>query len=399
VSDLLSQDEIDALLNGTVNSIDVNESKGSSSNNTNTQENEETLSTNEEDVLGEVGNISMGTSATTLSQLLGHRVSITTPKVSVLSWQELKDQYSKPYIVVRVEYTEGLLGTNLLVLNVNDVRVITNLMMGQPADQDSNEPLSELHLSALSEAMNQMVGSACTSIYSLIGKKIDISPPTANFVDFGSNDSDIYSDLYGKERIIKISFRMEVGDLIDSEIMQLMPISFGKELVKGMLDAQEALAQAAPTASPAPKVSQLPVQPQTQAQHEYIQPEQAAQNYYEQAPQMAERPHEAMHNNPVNVQPIQFQTLEDSHYSGYKENIGLIMDVPLQVTVELGRTTKYIREILEFGSGSIIELDKLAGEPVDILVNGKMVAKGEVVVIDESFGVRITDIVHPSKRL
>ena len=101
---------------------------------------------------------------------------------------------------------------------------------------------------------------------------------------------------------------------------------------------------------------------------------------------------------PVNVQPAQFSAFSGGTVGGYPaENIGLIMDVPLEVTVELGRTQKSISDILDFGPGKIIELNKIAGEPIDVLVNGKYVAKGEVVVIEESFGVRITEIVNAAK--
>ena len=175
--------------------------------------------------------------------------------------------------------------------------------------------------------------------------------------------------------------------------MQLLPIQFAKEMVEKLMDKNKLSQQVteADTMPQPPVQMQEPQAPQMQPQ--YAQP---APGFGMQMPSMGQPQQPA---SPVNVQPVQFQSFENEEFGYDSNNIGLLMDVPLQISVELGRTTKKIREILDFGQGSIIELDKLAGEPVDILVNGRIIAKGEVVVIDESFGVRITDILHPSKRL
>lgn len=404
MSDLLSQAEIDALLNGfggdsaeapqpTENKVEEQVSQ-SQEPVASVNDSDDDLSPEEIDVLGEIGNISMGASATTLSTLISQEVTITTPRVKVMTWEELAQEYPKPYIVAKVEYTQGIAGINLLIMQVDDIKVLTNLMMGEEVNMEAEE-LNELQLSAISEAMNQMIGSACTSISSMVSKKIDITPPTANYVDFSTEDKAVYTKLYEDGKIVKISFRMVVGDLIDSEIMQLLPIPFAKGLVKSILNVQSGTQESEPVRVIQPQATVQPViQPIEQPQQ--MAPPQP--NYQYNAPQVNYEP-EPVQRQPVNVQPVQFQSLEDAHYANHKENIGLIMDVPLQVTVELGRATRMIRDILEFGPGSIVELDKLAGEPVDILVNSKIIAKGEVVVIDESFGVRITDIVHPSKRL
>ncbi|MCX8130314.1 MAG: flagellar motor switch phosphatase FliY [Clostridia bacterium] len=400
MGDMLSQAEIDALLNGT--SI-------SSSDSAMTNEGED-LSTQEVDALGEIGNISMGTSATTLFTLLGHKVLITTPKVTITSWDEMAKQYGSQYVAVRVEYTHGLVGSNLLIMREADVKVITDLMMGGEGNNTSGD-LTDLHLSAISEAMNQMVGSSATSMSSMFDKRIDISPPKAFVMQFDSAQP--YIDFDTSQKLVKIAFKMEVGSLIDSEIMQLIPIKFAKDLVDNLLNVD--IESPAPEPAPPQRMASSQPQPgypqmeqhQTPAQQngyyqepQYGQPQMPPQQgyggYNEQGTMYYEQPRS---RGPVNVQPAQFQAFDDSRISIEKKNISLIMDVPLQVTVELGRTNKLIKDILEFGPGSIIELDKLAGEPVDILVNGKAIAKGEVVVIDESFGVRITDIIHPSKRL
>lgn len=390
MGDMLSQAEIDALLNG---------SSSYSASDASDDDNE--LTSQEIDALGEIGNISMGTSATTLFTLLGQKVMITTPTVSVITWEQMASEYELPFVAVKVEYTKGLLGMNLLILKDQDVKLITDLMMGGDGTNTAGE-LSDLHLSAISEAMNQMVGSSSTSMSSMFDKRIDISPPKAIAIKAASEKP--FSDLDEKQKMVKIAFKMVIGSLVDSEIMQLIPIDFAKSLVDNLLnvDVKETSSAGEPPKPQQPQQSQAPQQ-SAQPQPMYNTPPQQNMQSQQQmgyGMENANSFHEQPRSSgPINVQPAQFQSFDESRIAIEKKNIGIIMDVPLQVTVELGRTNKLIKDILEFGPGSIIELDKLAGEPVDILVNGKVIAKGEVVVIDESFGVRITDIIHPSKRL
>lgn len=382
MGDMLSQAEIDALLGG---------SSASDSSKVDVQYK---LDSQETDALGEIGNISMGTSATTLFTLLGQKVLITTPTVTVTTWKELSEQYTVPYVAVRVEYTHGLIGTNLLIMQERDVKIITDLMMGGDGTNIGGE-MTDLHLSAIGEAMNQMIGSSATSMSSMFNKKIDISPPKSFVIHFDSDQP--YQDFDGAEQVVKIAFKMVVGDLIDSEIMQLLPMNFAKSLVDNLLashEAKEVSQDKAPNSNiqnPGMANDSPSMENRMSSQTVQQVPSQVYENTYNE-------PARGVGSN-VNVQPAQFQSFEDSRMILEKKNIDIIMDVPLQVTVELGKTHKLIREVLEFGQGSIIELDKLAGDPVDILVNGKPIAKGEVVVIDESFGVRVTDIIHPSKRL
>lgn len=360
----LSQDEIDALLRGdsvaTPTAVE--------------------LSDIEKDALGEIGNISMGSAATTLSVLLGRRVSITTPRVSVVSMEQIKNQYPLPYVVVEVGYTHGILGTNVLAIREQDALIISDLMMGGDGTSPPTE-LNELYLSAVSEAMNQMMGGVATSMSTMFKKKIDISPPNINLIDFAVAAS-ISTVVTSEDNVISIAFRMEVEDLIDSEIMQILPIDVAKDMVDSLMNSMQ---NSEAPAAPAPKPAAAPPQQQMQ-QPQQVQQQQVA---------MPKPQQPAQH---VNVQPVQFAPLVQPNLSANDTNIGLIMDVPLQVTVELGRTRKLIRDILELTPGSIIELDKLAGEAVDILVNGKLIAKGEVVVIDDNFGVRIVEIVSPLER-
>lgn len=380
----LSQEEIDALLRG--------EPVSSPS-----AEEQPTLSDMERDALGEIGNISMGSAATTLSVLLGRRVSITTPRVSVSSLNEIKEQYPLPYLVIEVGYTHGIVGTNLLAIREQDALIIADLMMGNDGLNPPTD-MNEIYMSAVTEAMNQMMGATATSVSQIFKKKVDISPPTSVRVDFAT-DSQITNMAGADEPIVRVAFRMEVEDLIDSEIMQIVSFDVAKEMVENLLGAVNETESAPPSSPPAPE----PVNPLTPA------PQAAAAPIISSPPMAAQAPQYAPQNQiPVSkpqqpapdvmVQPVQFGQLSSAALPVVDSNINLIMDVPLHVTVELGRTRKLIREILDLTPGSVVELDKLAGEPVDILVNGKLIAKGEVVVIDENFGVRVTDIVSPLER-
>ena len=381
---VMSQEEISALLNSSAEGSAVS--------------NEELLSDNEKDAIGEIANISMGTAATTLFSLVNRKVEISTPVVSFANWSDICEAYEKPCVFIRIGYTVGLDGSNILVLKEHDVKVITDLMMGGDGTNTDGE-LGELHLSAISEAMNQMMGSAATSLSSMLEKTIDISPPEANLIDLKDSLDEKEIDEFLAGDFIKISFKMEIGDLVDSTIMQLYPISFAKEMCESVKsnmtkDMQE---NTTPAPAPQPQAAPQPAAPQQQMMGAQ-QPMMGQPMMQQQMPMMGQpmmQQQMPMMGQPVNVQQAQFQSFSGDFNPAIfqKENIDLIMDVPLEVTVELGRTTKSIQEILDFAPGTIIELDKIAGEPIDVLVNGKYVAKGEVVVIEESFGVRITEII------
>ena len=345
---VLSQEEINALLN------EPGESAGAAGDNE--------LSTSEIDAIGEIANISMGTAATTLFSLVNRKVEISTPVVSYATWDDIVDQYERPCVFIRIAYTIGLDGSN----------------------------------SAISEAMNQMMGSAATSMSSMLDKKIDISPPRASLVDLADSVDESMIDEFLTGTFVKIAFRMEIGDLIDSEIMQLYPISFARSMCEGVKSNMEKDSDSIKedVAAPPPAAAQPAPQQTQQAQVSQAAPAPAPVPMGGQ-PMMGQPMMTAPMGQPVNVQPAQFTAFAGGAAGSYApENIDLIMDVPLNVTVELGRTQKSISDILDLGPGKIIELNKIAGEPIDVLVNGKFVAKGEVVVIEESFGVRITEIVN-----
>lgn len=395
----MSQEEINALLNSSTVSDE--------------QTSEEKLTNKEIDAIGEVGNISMGTAATTLSSLVNRKVGISTPRVSYANWNDICEAYEKPCVFIRIGYTVGLDGSNILVLRERDVKIITDLMMGGDGTNIDGE-ISELHLSAISEAMNQMMGTAATSMSSMLDKVIDISPPQADLIDLQETIDESQIDEFLSGEFVRISFRLEIGDLIDSDVMQLYPISFAKKMCENLIDgvAQEkdteenskATSTETASAAPAKEASQMSQQPMesSMAQGQMMNQPMMGGTMMNQAmmgattmnqPMMGQNVSQ-MQGQPINVQPAQFQAFSNTAPVGYEpENIDLIMDVPLDVTVELGRTSKSIKEILDFTPGTIIELNRIAGEPIDVLVNGKYVAKGEVVIIEESYGIRITDIV------
>ncbi len=491
---MLSQDEINALLQGmdlsdTADSGASPETPQDSSSAENTDNayvkdvaptvgDEEELTDVEKDAIGEVANISMGSSATTLYSLVNRKVNITTPVVTLATWKTLLDSYEKPCVFIQIKYTKGLDGTNILVLKEHDVKVITDLMMGGDGTNTEGE-LGELHLSAISEAMNQMMGAAATSLSTLLQTVIDISPPESSLFDLTEvKDGKEISPFLGGT-FVKISFRMQIDDLVDSTIMQLYPIDFARKLVETFINTQMAnideVTEKKPEQPENDTTAQIPApgtDNQTQMNNTNLngmnQMGNMGMNGMNQMGNMGMNDMNQMNNmgmngmnqmgsmgmngmnqmgnmgmngmnqmgnmgnmgmngmnqmgnmgmnsmnqmgnmgmnsmnqmgmmgmpgQNVNVQPAQFQSFSnDNMGTTGQENIGLIKDVPLEVTVELGRTTKSISDILDFSPGTIIELDRIAGEPIDVLVNGKFVAKGEVVVIEESFGVRITEII------
>jgi len=394
--DYLSQEEIDALLN---------QSSGGGSDSPASSESESSISDYltplEQDALGEIGNITFGSAATALSTLLGKKVDITTPTVSAIAREQFESEFPKPHVAVHVSYVEGFEGINSLVIKSHDAQVIADLMLGGEGNVTTEE-LNEIHISAVQEAMNQMMGSSATSMSTIFNRMVNISPPGIDIMDVKNNSG--VGNLPSESIFVKISFRLKIGDLIDSSIMQLLTVPFAKELVSSLMGG----ASEEP-AAPAPQ----PVQQQAPAQPAYSAPAPAPQPTHQAPPMAAVPPGYGAPapnypqtlggggvNRNVNVNPVQFANFQNGGFAQADEtNLNLLLDIPLKVTVELGRTQKQIKDILELSQGSIIELDKLAGEPVDILVNNKLIAKGEVVVIDENFGVRVTDIVSQWDRV
>lgn len=368
---MLSQEEIDLLLNG-----DSDESEAAIEN-----IKDVTIDEMERDALGEIGNISMGTAATTLSTLLNRKVVITTPKVSVTTAGELSYEYPIPFVAVDVRYKEGLKGSNILMINVDDVKIITDIMMGKD-EIDTNRELTELDLSAISEVMNQMMGSASTSLSEIFSKKIDIEPPKSYEITL-SEGRETLDVLMTTDPIIKVSFRMIVEDLIDSELMQLIPLDFGQELVQNLFTGPSAPAEE--TTEVKESVETVGLSNDNGLDNEVYSKTMG------KSPNLS-RKEEKVEKEQVVIRKPEFEAFDTTTDVSYNESIDLVGDIPVEITAELGRTTKKISEILEYGPGTVIELDKLVGEPLNIYANGKYIAKGEVVVIDDNFGIRITDI-------
>ncbi|ETI89137.1 MAG: Flagellar motor switch phosphatase FliY [Clostridium butyricum DORA_1] len=420
-NNFLSQEEINALLSG--------ESTDSEDNNVSSDVNEDmedAITETDKDLLGEIGNISMGSASTALYQLINQQVNITTPVVSVTTLKEIKEGFETPNIVLDIEYIAGIVGRNILIIKTYDGLVISNLMMGGDGKVTDVHELSELEISAVSEAMNQMIGSAATSMATMFGRKVDISPPTSKVV---TDDLVPISDSIPEDQpIVKVSFKMTIGDIVDSNIMQIFPIETAKNIVAIMTgeDSANKTSESQPEklkeepivnkeihTQPEPQMQQNVSepqmqyeQPQMQMQQQQYAPQQQMQGYgqpqmqsYMQQPQMYGGGQVQQYAQPVEVHQAAFEPLTPQNSVPPIKNIDLIMDVPLDISVVLGRTKKSIQDILNLGAGSLIELDKLAEEPVEILVNGKQIALGEVVVVDENFGVRITSIVSNVERL
>ncbi|AJA47836.1 flagellar motor switch phosphatase FliY [Clostridium pasteurianum DSM 525 = ATCC 6013] len=379
----LSQEEIDSLLNGGSNSSD--DAKAI--------DKDYDLSDEQKDMLGEIGNISMGSASTALSTIINQQVNITTPVVSITTLKELRTQFQVPNIALDVQYTSGIVGENLLIMKVTDAGVIANLMMGGDGHVSTSE-LSEIELSAVSEAMNQMIGSAATAMATMLLREVNISPPTSEIIN--SDTQKLSAGITEDEPIIQVAFRITIGDLVDSSIMQILPIETGKKLTSIMMGVNsedepketETAKEETAASKPVESSNNTPQQPVNNASYE----EADRGNIIEEKTIETNQP-------PVEVQKANFQPLEEVTRYSEPKNIDLILDVPLDISVVLGRSKKSIKEILNLGTGSLIELDRLAEEPVEILVNGKKIAYGEVVVVDENFGVRITSIVSSHDRV
>jgi flagellar motor switch protein FliN/FliY len=397
MSDSLSQEEIDKLMKGNNESAASDKpAEGKSAEEKKTATNEKKAPATEieskydeqtkQDIIGEVSNISMSQAATTLSSILNHRVTITTPKVSRVYFKDLISDIATPKVAMTVGFKEGLIGTNLMLLQVKDANVIADLMMGGDGEPKSQD-FTEVELSAVSEAMNQMIGSSATAMATMINRKVDILPPDVKV--WREPDNIHYDNIGGDQKIYKVSFSLNVEGLIKSEIMQIFTEDMVEDIADAMMADKATVVKDHDTGEkkqPAPTAAKVQPQPQ--------QPQPDQQTATAPRPsQIAPKPKQT-----VEVSQPEFQQL-----SGEKvpqgDNLDLIMDVPLNLSVVLGRAEKSVRDILSFNSGSVVELNRLTDEPLEILLNGKLIATGEVVVINENFGIRITNIVSQRQRI
>lgn len=373
----LSQEEIDSLLNG---SDDSSSNTGSNDNSVNL------LSDIEKDLLGEIGNISMGSASTALYQIINQKVNITTPVVSITTLKEIKETFETPTVVLDVEYTSGIIGRNILIIKTEDAAVIANLMMGGDGIVENHE-LSEIEISAVQEAMNQIIGSAATSMATMFSREVNISPPISKI--WSNSEDALSSEIPEDQAIVRVNFRMTIGNLVDSNIMQILPVETAKKIVSIMIGKED-------------EDSNVSEQNDNPVNNEILVESynDSYEDVYEVNQPVSEKTIIETPQPQVEVHKASFEPLVESKKSGVSnKNIDLILDVPLDISVVLGRTKKSIKDILNFSTGSLIELDKLAEEPVEVLVNGKTIALGEVVVVDENFGVRITSIVSNTERI
>lgn len=421
----------------------------------------------EMDAIGEIMNITMGSAATAVSNLLSAKVWITTPTVTVISARDLSFPELEPSIMVRIKYVQGVSGQNVLVLKQNDVQLILNQLMGLPLEVTDDFQFDEMNISAVCEVMNQMMGAAATALSEIIDTTVDISTPEAIVEDAQKLISDLY-EVSGDENVVSIKFNLTIDGVINSEFISVLTINLAKEMAEKMMAGYsaatddvisapaaadtptepassgatlsqaeiEALLNGAGGAAPAPTPQPAPAQqtapqpaPMQQPQQNMAQPNMQQPNMqpmqggmppysydpnmqqygmYGQMPQgqpmqpmpnmYPQQPYGYPQQPQMNIQPVQLQSFATYNNASLNkeqnDNLKLLMGVPLNVSVEIGSTTKKVKEILEFTQGTIIELERQAGAPVDIVVNGNLIAKGDVVVIDDNFAVRITEIIR-----
>lgn len=428
----------------------------------------------EKDAIGEIMNITMGSAATAVSNLLSAKVWITTPTVTVMSAKDLSFPELEPSIMVRIKYIQGVSGQNVLVLKQNDVQLILDQLMGLPLEVTDDFKFDEMNISAVCEVMNQMMGAAATALSEIIDTTVDISTPEAIVEDSQKLISDLY-DVNGDENVVSIKFNLTIDGVINSEFISVLTIDLAKEMAEKMMAGYSAAAdeavsasapaadtptepassgatlsqaeieallngaggaaaptpQAAPASQPTPTPQPMPQMPQQpmqsapqqampngmpQQQMQQGMPMQGMYGYdpnmqqygmYGQMPQGQPMPnmypqqpygYTQQPQPQMNIQPVQLQNFATYNNASLNkeqnDNLKLLMGVPLNVSVEIGSTTKKVKEILEFTQGTIIELERQAGAPVDIVVNGNLIAKGDVVVIDDNFAVRITEIIR-----
>ncbi|MBD5098355.1 MAG: flagellar motor switch protein FliN [Clostridiales bacterium] len=479
------------------------------------------------DALGEMMNISLGSSATAVSNMLDHRVDITTPTVSVVDVKDFTLGELEPAIGVEIKYVEGLEGSNIMLLKRSDIKIIVDILMGMETAEEDFE-LNELTISCVCEVMNQMMGSAATAMSDFLGFRVDISTPESFELD---NLDQFKQDRMpqGADQVVVVRFFLKIENALESEFMNVMSVSLAKELVKS-LGLEDEVSSSVPDGAPLPEAAPEPELSNRVMSQEEIEamlhgggaasapeppapepsnrvmsqeeiekllaggipaaepepapaggdkkmsqediekmlagmnsePAPAAQTAPSQAPAAQAAPAQApaaqmppqgmpgpQMGQPGQMPPYPYPPMPgpdgqmQGGYMGYPpmyyppypypyppqpeqpqkappepkviatkpapmeqldaaerlgkeqaQNLDLIMEVPLQVTVEIGRARRKVQDILEFAKGSLVVLDKLAGDQVDLFVNGKCIARGEVVVIEDNFGVRITEIVQ-----
>ena len=417
------------------------------------------------DAIGEIMNISLGSSATAVSNMLDHRVDITTPSVSVVPIEEFTLGELEPAIGIEIKYVSGLEGSNIMLLKRHDVKTIVEILMGTEISDEEFE-FNDLTISAVCEVMNQMMGAASTALSDFLGRSVNISTPQS----FTLDDLDQFERehfQYDSGMVVVAKFMLSIENVLKSEFVNVMSVDLARELIAGFgvdlsdgegkgakseeevkpepstggaklsqeeierlmsggapsapppassgsgklsqEEIERLMSGGAPSAPPpassgsgklsqeeieqlmsgmAPSAAQAAPPRQLEPQQSSARPSEAAGQYMPAPPAYAGEP------RVINTKPVQLPPLDVADKIGQEQaqNLELIMSVPLEVSVEIGRTRRKVEDILTFSKGSLVVLDKLAGDQVDLFVNGLCVARGDVVVIDDNFGIRITEV-------
>ena len=417
------------------------------------------------DAIGEIMNISLGSSATAVSNMLDHRVDITTPSVSVVPIEEFTLGELEPAIGIEIKYVSGLEGSNIMLLKRHDVKTIVEILMGTEISDEEFE-FNDLTISAVCEVMNQMMGAASTALSDFLGRSVNISTPQS----FTLDDLDQFERehfQYDSGMVVVAKFMLSIENVLKSEFVNVMSVDLARELIAGFgvdlsdgegkgakseeevkpepstggaklsqeeierlmsggapsapppastgsgklttEELERLMSGGAPSAPPpassgsgklsqeeieqlmsgmAPSAAQAAPPRQPEPQQSSARPYEAAGQYMPAPPAYAGEP------RVINTKPVQLPPLDVADKIGQEQaqNLELIMSVPLEVSVEIGRTRRKVEDILTFSKGSLVVLDKLAGDQVDLFVNGLCVARGDVVVIDDNFGIRITEV-------
>lgn len=360
--------------------------------------NEIIFSDMEKDVIGEVMNISLGSSATSLSTLLGKRVEITVPKVNVINAVDFNFEGLEPAIGVEISYIEGLEGINLMILKRLDAKAIVEILMDQTIPDDEFQ-MDEINTSAICEVMNQMMGSASTALADFLGKPINISTPVTYEIE---SKKDFKSKYFNEEDVIvAVSFNLFIEDIVNSEFVNVMSLELSREIISMFLkgtgySVDENINSELEEDSATVELNHQVELDDGEEEEEYVKEKinVKKQNGINNKIKPKAKKREQI---PVNIKPLEYESFdeyEEDLSSEQLSNLDLIMSVPLEISVEIGKTKKQIKDILEFTQGTIVELDKQAGALVDIIVNGQMIARGEVVVVNDNFGVRVAEIVR-----
>lgn len=360
MSNGLSQEEINALLNGNANTEELD---------TDSVKSDTVILTDiEKDVLGEVGNISMGSAATALSDMIGKKVNITTPTISVTTLKKMRDSFEIPNIALEIKYVAGIAGKNVLLMKVSDAAVVADLMMGGTGEVKS-QVLSEIEESAVSEAMNLMIGSAATAMATMFSRKVDISPPKSRIWD--STSSNMSEDIQEEEEVIEVAFKLNIENLLDSVIMQVLSMETAKKITSIMMGTEEV---EEPNSDM--KLSTVVIESKQDAIEKIVS------NTYSNPSNDA-----SLHHGAEKVEYKQFSSTDN-----ISKNTSSVFDVPLNIQIVLGNAQRSIKEVLNFKNGTLLELNEVAGQPVELHVNGKVIAYGEVVTVNGNLAINIIDV-------